>query len=205
MTYYAGDIPAEAVAIEPARNGEPIDLTPFTALDSEAVLRDFDGEIVVEDGEFLISFLDEMVVLDWPPTTPFAAAGIYTLEVTLVGADARERLEPVYFVAQENSTWHTLDTARALWSDATAITDPRLFQLLELARAQVEQYGTTLTGSDAIRANREAQLGQARNLLNAGRAESGEDGTDTFVLRPFPLDWMIKQILRPKRPLGALA
>lgn len=205
MTYYVGDIPADAVAIEPARNGEPIDLAPFTALDSEALLRNFDGTIVVEDGEFLITFLEGMVILDWPPLTPFATAGVYTLEVTLVGATARERLEPVYFVAQEDSDWHTLDSARALWSDASAITDPRLFQLLELARAQVEQYGTTLTGSDAIRAQREAQLGQARNLLNAGRVESGDDGTDSFVLRPFPLDWMIKQILRPKKPLGALA
>jgi hypothetical protein len=205
MTYYAGDIPAEAVAIEPARNGEPIDLAPFTALDSEAVLRDFDGVIVVEDGEFLISFLDGLVILDWPPTTPFVTAGIYTLEVTLVGPDARERIEPVYFVAQADSTWHTLDSARALWADAASISDPRLFQLLELARAQVEQYGTTLTGSDAIRANREAQLGQARNLLNSGRVDTGGDGADSFVLRPFPLDWMIKQILRPKRPLGGIA
>jgi hypothetical protein len=26
-------------------------------------------------------------------------------------------------------------------------------------------------------------------------------GEDTFVLRPFPLDWTIKQVLRPKRAI----
>lgn len=46
-----------------------------------------------------------------------------------------------------------------------------------------------------------AQFTQAKNTWNAGRVDANGgigDGGD-FVMRPMPLDWHVKQILRPKR------
>lgn len=202
MAYWTGDIPAEDIVIEPARNGDPIMLAPFDPLDTLVELRTFDGDLVVAD--FLVTFVAggpddiDRVVLEWPADSVFNTPGLYTLSVTLGGVDARERIDPIYFVAQEDDGWHTLASARAEWPDADRETDVRLFQLLELARQQVTAYAPALAADQRPPANyRYAQIMQARNLMNAGRAEGGESGED-FVLRPFPLDWMVKQVLRPK-------
>lgn len=51
---------------------------------------------------------------------------------------------------------------------------------------------------------RQGQLMQARNILNIAKTDpaTADDGT-MFVIRPYPLDNFIKQILRPKLgPLG---
>jgi len=51
-----------------------------------------------------------------------------------------------------------------------------------------------------------AQRTQARNLWNASRVDpsNGTAGDDTFTVRPYPLDWAVKAMIRPKRVLGAL-
>jgi len=202
MAYYVGDIPAEDLVIEPARAGEPIDLAPFDALDTEVVLRNFDGEIVPSD--FLVTFEDEQtVVLEWPnDASVLNEAGLHTLTITLVGPDHRERLAPVYLVVQDDASgWHTLDSARAEWSDAEALSDLRLWRVLEMARQQIDEHAPKLAAGARVPANyKDGQLMQARNLLNAATVDpSGAEGEDTFQLRPYPLDWMVKQIIRPKR------
>jgi hypothetical protein len=205
MAYYVGDIPAEDLVIEPARGDEPIALAPFTEADSTVVLRTFDGEIV--DADFLLVFDTgdpddiDRVILEWPTDeSPFRVPGLHTLTVTLAGAERREQLAPVYLVAQAENGWHTLDSARAEWNDAP-LQDVRLFQVLELARQQVTEYAPALAVDAPIPGNyRQGQLMQARNLLNAGTVSpDGGIGEGDFVLRPFPLDWMVKQILRPQR------
>lgn len=205
MTYWTGDIPAEDLVLEPARRGEPIDLAPFDPLETTVELRTFNGDLVPAD--FLVSFetgdVDDIdrVVLEWPAESVFSESGLHTLSVTLqaTGGSPRERLAPVYLVVQADDGWHTLDSARIEWADAEALTDIQLFQVLELGRQQVVEYAPNLPEDAVVPLNyRHAQLMQARNLLNAGRAEGGEQGED-FVLRPFPLDWMVKQVLRPKR------
>lgn len=203
MAYYVGDIPSEDIVIDPARGGDPIDLTPFTAGTTETVLRDFEGVEVLAD--FDVTFEGDSVVLAWPETTVFDEPGLYNLTVTLVGATARETLPPIYFVAQEHDGWHTLDSAREEW-DGAPPSDYRLFQILELARQQVIAFAPSLESDAPIPANyREGQLMQARNLLNACLVDpSGTTGGEDFVLRPFPLDWMVQQVLRPKRGLGAI-
>lgn len=200
MGFYVGDIPSVDIVLEPARDGEAIDLAPFDPAETEFSLRDFDGAPVTAD--FAATFEDGLVVIEWPGTTVFETAGLFTLGVTLVGDVARERLAPVYFVAQDaDSEWHTVDTAREAW-DGAPPSDFRLFQILELARDQCTEYAAELADDDPIPANyREGQIMQARNLLNAGMVDpaTGVEGSDTFVLRPHPLDWMVKQVLRPAR------
>jgi hypothetical protein len=202
MAYYVGDIPSEVIVIEPARGEEFIPLTGFTVGSTIVQLRTFDGDLV--PATFGVTFdtddADEIdkVKLTWPTAaTVLAEAGIHTIAVTLVGATKRERLAPVPVVVQTEDGWHTVDTARLEWSDATGIDDVRLYTLLELARAQCTEYAPALPANTRPPINyRQAQLMQARNLINAGRAEG--EGEGDFVLRPFPLDWMVKQTLRPK-------
>jgi hypothetical protein len=197
MAYYIGDLPAEDIVIEPARgDGEPIDLTPFDEAETEVTLRDFAGDTVV--ALFIPTFEGgdpAVVVLEWPATSPFEAGGLYTLAVTLVGTTGspRERLAPVYFVVQDDTTgWHTIDTARDEWTVGEATVDDR--RLFEDAAIPARY--------------RAGQLMQAQNLYNAGAVDpnTGVEGSgDTFALRPYPLDWMVKQVLRPAKGTPVVA
>lgn len=201
MAYWVGDIPSEDIVIEPARNQEPIDLTPFD--DAEVVWRDFDGTVV--EADFLVTVGDDEITVEWPASSPFEAATLYSLTVTLLGDEVQERLAPVYFVAQDEDGWHTIDSARAEWGGAPD-DDARLYQLLSLAGQQVIEYASALVPIDdetpvVIPAHYKAgQLMQAKNLYNSGLVDpqNGAAGNDEFVLRPFPLDWMVQQVLRPR-------
>lgn len=208
MAYYVGDIPTEDIVLEPARGQDPISLAPFVEGDTEVQLRTFDGVLV--DAEFGVQFIDggeddiDRIALTWPTSeTVLSEPGIHTIAVTLVGATSRERLAPTPIVVQLEDGWHTVDSVRLEWTDADSIDDVRLHMLLDLARQQVEAFAPTLDSDERPPANyRHAQLMQARNLLNAGRAEG--EGEGDFVLRPFPLDWMVKQTLRPKSGVPAV-
>lgn len=202
MAYYVGDIPAEDIVLEPARDGEPLPLDQFDGATSEVVLRDF--EMVPVPADFLVTIDEDRVLLEWPGVSVFDHPGLYTLAVTLVGAHARERLAPVFLVVQDENGWHTLDTARAEWASAPA-SDIRMFQVLELARQQVLAFAPAFEGRVPV-SYREGQLMQARNIWNAGAVNpgSGEMGDDSFMVQPFPLDWMVRQVLRPKRAIGAI-
>jgi hypothetical protein len=104
--------------------------------------------------------------------------------------------------------WYSLDIARQEWTSAEAIADPRLWQLLELAREQVLAYAPSLAQDAPIPVRyRAAQLDQARNLLNAALVDpsNGSTAGDDFVLRPVPLDWMIRQQLRPRSVIPTVA
>lgn len=202
MGYYVGDVPAQPLVIEPARNEEPVDLEPFSQADAQ--LYDPDGGLVLTAG-FLATIEDEVIVVEWPESSPFDEAGIYELRVVLTNptTEVRERIAPVRLVADldDGGGWHTLDTARDDWRDAPGF-DAWLYECLWVARNDVIAFAPKLAEGQRPPLNyRRAQIMQARNLWNAGKVDpsSGGIGEDTFVLRPFPLDWTIKQTLRPKR------
>ncbi len=107
--------------------------------------------------------------------------------------------------------WYTLTSIRAVdettqtapWPEAADIPDGLLTDLLFIARSHVEAYAPALPAdTEAGRcpvAYRHAQLMQTRNLWNATEVDSGGGfGGDDYTIRPMPLDWIIKQILRPK-------
>jgi hypothetical protein len=204
MAYYTGDIPAEDLVIEPARNGEPVDLTPFD--EAVATLYAPDGA-EVESAGFLATIDDDHVIVEWPTESVLDTEGVYRLSIVLESnAGPTERLSPVYLVAQEENGWHTCDSAREEWRDAPT-SDARLFQVLAQAREQVTEFAPALAAETPIPSRyREGQMMQARNLWNAGRVDpgSGATGDEDFVIRPFPLDWMVKQVLRPQRAIGAI-
>lgn len=108
--------------------------------------------------------------------------------------------------------WHTTETAAAEWSDAVGVGDDDVLEeLLEVAKEQVMAYAfksdreayeaaTESEPYDVPLRLRRAQLRQAENMWNAARVDSaGEIGEGSFVSSPHPLDWHIKQLIRPRR------
>lgn len=105
-------------------------------------------------------------------------------------------------VLLDNATgWHTITTAREDWPDAPD-SDRRLAELLAVARDQCEAFAPRIAAPNWPPAGyRLAQLTQARNLWNGSRVDAGgAAGIDGFALAPFPLDWQVKQMLRPRNP-----
>ena len=105
------------------------------------------------------------------------------------------------------TTWHDPESARDQWIDAP-LDDDVLDELLEVSMQQVIAYAPNLPEPavgeelDVPASYRRAQLMQARNLWNAAKvdpASGGIGGDESYVIRPFPLDWMIRQVLRPRK------
>jgi hypothetical protein len=103
------------------------------------------------------------------------------------------------------ATWHDLESARDQWVDAP-LSDDVLETLLEVAKSAVIAYAPALPEpeeeeeEDIPTSYRYAQLMQTRNLWNVSRVDSaGSVGEGEFVIQPRPLDWHVKQVLRPAR------
>lgn len=125
--------------------------------------------------------------------------GMYPVHI-LVTADGRSEraLTDWLVVCDPSDPWHNVITARLEWSGAPD-ADGTLHRLLDVAREQVEAYGPKLA-ADAIvpERYRAAQLIQARNTWNASLT-NGEAQVDAggFVVNVRPLDWAVKQLIRP--------
>jgi len=202
VTYYVGDSPSEDLVVEPARNDEPMDLAAFDSC--TVTLRDEAGT-EVESAGFLATIEGDTVIVEWPGGELFADAGLYTLTLVLESdAGARERVAPVYIVIQGDDGWLTLDAAREDWPDARKISDRLLHILLSLSKSEVLSYGDPVPDGERPPLNYvKAQGDQARNKLNASKVDpaSGGFGDESFIIKPFPLDWAIKQTIRPKTAL----
>lgn len=101
--------------------------------------------------------------------------------------------------------WHTPDTARDVWRDANQLDDTDLVELLDVAQLQILAYATPADVTEASGGNvgvnlRMAQLMQAKNIYNAARVDpsNGIGDGDSFTLTPMPLDWHVKQLIRPR-------
>lgn len=207
--FWVGDVPAEDLLIAPARAPEDfIDLAPFT--DVDLLLRAPDGTIIPAAGDLLGSIItddDQKVIqIEWPATTPFVEqSGIYGLVITLLGAaGVSQRVAPVRLIVQADDGWYSLEEARDDWSGAPD-DDAQLWRLLAGARLDVVTYDAPdledpeYDPAARPAANlREAQLAQARNRFDATITDpAGQQGLDGFSMKPFPLDWHVKQLIRP--------
>lgn len=100
------------------------------------------------------------------------------------------------------ATWHTIESARDLWVDAP-LDDEYLGELLEVAQGAVLAYAPALADTDVPVSYRQAQLMQARNVFNASKAApGGEFDGSSYGITTHPLDWQIKQLLRPRTVFG---
>lgn len=94
--------------------------------------------------------------------------------------------------------WHTLESAREQWLDAPDGPD-ELSELLESAKIQCEAYAPAVVGPVPV-TYRQAQLMQARNLWQSVKSDpQGQVGPDGLAITVYPLDWIVKALLRPKR------
>lgn len=211
--FWEGDVPAEDLLIAPARGpGDYIDLDPFN--DVDLTLRDPAGEFIEAAGDLLAEIVDDegekVVKIEWPETSPFTAGGgIYNLGITLLGDDGvRQRCAPERLFIQADDGWYSVEEARADWRGAP-VDDSSTFRALAGARLDVvtwdaedtEDPDYDPTARPALNL-REAQLAQARNRWNAYLVDpNGQGGEDALSYRPFPLDWYVKQIIRPASPI----
>lgn len=198
MAFYLYDIPAEPFTIEPPQT---IILAEFT--EAAATLRTPDGSSW--GGSIDAEIIDDVIVVTLDGGSPFLEEGIYELRILLSNVDTlqpRQRIPAVRIVAQDqDSEWHTLDSIREEWADAEHIPDPQLWELLELVKGQVLEFAPVLAeGAPVPLRYRQGQRVQARNTWNATKVSpDGGIGEGDFIIRPFPLDWHVKAILRPKR------
>lgn len=114
--------------------------------------------------------------------------------------------------------WHTIETARDQWVDAP-LDDEELEELLDAAKTAVLAYAPTLPAQtvenvggyivpvnvDIPSSYRLAQLMQSRNIWNSSKASpSGDFDGGGYGLTTFPLDWQVKQLLRPRTVFGGV-
>jgi hypothetical protein len=173
----------------------PVDFTGYTV--TSAHLRHPDGTT------------DDLVAAPSPDGTalvftlaagPFETPGIWQIEATLTNVDgAIAAVVPLQFIVEAVSGWLTLSQVRANWRDAPA-NDVLLWRLLDVARIQVEAWAPDPT-PEVIPSNYiSAQYTQARNVWNAVKSDPATSaiGDEGLLLRPFPLDWTVKNMIRPK-------
>jgi hypothetical protein len=193
-----GDVPAVPVLLSPARDGRAVDLAPFATVEA-ALVTPLGGTYAATAQ--LVDDTDEGRVVECLVPPVLVQAGLYWLRLTLTtGAGGREVfLVPV--VVQALDGWHTLATARAEWEDADQLSDQRLYVLLEVSRIECLAYAPKLpTGQLPPLNYREAQLMHARNRNAAWRVDPVSGGDDgSYNIGAHPLDWVVKQLLRPQQ------
>lgn len=201
--YWVGDVPVDDITIEvTTAEGDDATFDQYTSATVTAVAPD--GSAVTG---FTAALDAPDVLVHWPASpSVLTLGGLYSVQVALVGAAERTTLAPVVFAVQANDGWHTLASARAQLGDDFPLDDSVAVTLLEIAKQAVVAFAPTI-GVDEdgdplpVPVNyRQAQLMQARNVLNASKTDpsTSNDG-DMFVIRPYPLDNFIKQLLRPRR------
>lgn len=138
----------------------------------------------------------QAVVGSWT-TLELPEPGMYPIFVLVTAAGRSERtLVDWLVVCDPEDEWHNVLTARLEWPGAPE-QDGTLARLLEVARDQVDAYAPNVLGAVPER-YRAAQLMQARNTFNASLT-NGDQQTDVggFVVTIRPLDWAVKQLIRP--------
>lgn len=183
--FTAGDRPVSEFSYELG------DDVPWSEVEASLVvaLQELPAEL---DGESLTGSWD---TFELPP------AGLYPIRAEFERAGRREgQLVDWLVVVEQDDAWHNAATARFEW-DGAPTSDGTLYRLLQTAREQVEAYGQHLpAGARVPELWRQAQLSQARNMYNA-TLTSGDSSYDLgggVVITPRPLDWAVKQLIRPR-------
>lgn len=109
---------------------------------------------------------------------------------------------------QTLTTWLTgaeTDLIESVWSDARDLTAPAVAMYLGAAREACEAYAPPQPTTGVPDSWRIAQAMQARSIYNAAFASSGSDfDGGGYTPAVHPLDWQVRQLLRPKLGHGAI-
>lgn len=203
-SYWRDDVPAfDLVTTVVDSDGAPIDLDVFDS--ATATVADPDGVVV---GTLDATLADDELTLPLTALPALVAPGVYRVAVDLVlegvegNPDRVQSVSPAPFVVEEVDGWTSLADARIQSRDFAAVPDWVLYDLLSAARGQVELFAPVLPADEPVPANyRRGQVMQTRTLFNSNGIDptSNSFGTDQFTVTVFPLDWMVKQVLRPRR------
>lgn len=197
--YWVGDTPAPLTLSYETADGEPVTLAPGVTV--TAALR----VLGIHGTQPLTSAVTgNTVTVTFPPVSLLGIQGVYDIETTISGATTTQA-EPFSFVVQDHDGWLTLYQARRRWSDAPT-DDVLLWGLLDSARRACTTFAPVLPVDDdgdivlpLPAGYPDAQLMQARNTWNAAKTDPATTGDgEMFVIRPYPLDNFIKQLLRPR-------
>lgn len=182
-TYFVGDRP-----------GAPLTI---------GVPAGWDTATVYLDGAPLDTTLDGTTATATWPGDPFPAEGIYPVTVRVEGEATSQTLTTDAIVAEAPSGWHTLASARAEWTNS--LSDVQLYTVLSVARAQVVTFLGLTEDDEVLLRHRQGQLMQARNVWNAAKTDPAQsaDG-ELFVIRPYPLDRFIVEVLQPRSVVPAV-
>lgn len=201
-SFFIGDVPASPSVITfTDETGEPVALDLFTA--AHCTLIKPDGTDTAITSAVVNTFLLE---LTWPVLTVLNQPGIYSLDTQFENVGGvLVTAEPLRFSVEQLDGWLTLEQSRQQWQDAP-VDDLLLTQILESAKAQCIAYAPALTPGAAVPITYvQAQLMQARALYQSVISNQNDNvGVDGYQVRLFPLDWNIKALLRPKRPIGGV-
>jgi hypothetical protein len=196
--YYVGDSPVQVTVLDPELGW---DFALFTS--AEARLIDPDGVQHLGLTAKLSAF-NYTVRVSWPDGSLLDKPGLWQLIVVLTDGDGkRETFPPYYIPVEQEDGWHTLDSIRDVWRDAPG-DDAELFVLMQSAKEQCEAFAPAFTGAAPLRF-RQAQLLQSRALWASGSVSQGDqfgDGAGLSVT-VFPMDWTVKNLLRPTRAVKA--
>jgi hypothetical protein len=206
MTYYVDvdallvhvdDVPAFPVVANVDNDDEATDLDWVTS--QEAV---YTSPLGVDTDLDAPDLTNGTVTINWPTDASlFTDPGLGFLTVTLKGAGSLSAVvEPIQVIAELPGRWLTCAQARRVWDDANDLDNGELWALLESARRACIEYAPAIDESEPLPPTyRQAQLIQARNTWEATRAGGIESvGPEGFSVVRHPLDWQVKQLLRPK-------
>lgn len=201
MHYVIGDIPADALEVDVSEAG------PSSLYGAASVtLHKPDGTVAADFGSLPVP-PDGVLLVPFGTTSAFTVAGLHEVRVVLTTGEGatlrRETVPAVPVVVEAPDGWHSLESARADWRDAP-YEDAPLFSVLASAKDQCLAFAPAV---DVVPARyRQAQLMQARALWNSGHVNSdGNLGSEGgFTVTVFPMDWTVKNLLRPKRAIGAI-
>ncbi|MDP4333229.1 hypothetical protein Q7F20_07580 [Curtobacterium sp. A7_M15] len=184
-------------------------MASFLASDSPVADFDYDEPAAVDivdatvaldvAGQTLPAEADGQAVRGSWSTLDLPAVGRYPVYVLVASGERTQRVLVDWLVVVDPADeWYNAITARLDWAGAPE-PDGIIARLLEVAREQVEEYGPNLpAGTPVPERYRSAQLVQARNTWNASLT-NGDAQVDVggFVVNVRPLDWAVKQLIRP--------
>ncbi|QOP64217.1 head-to-tail adaptor [Arthrobacter phage Yavru] len=102
--------------------------------------------------------------------------------------------------------WVDYDPAKELWADSILAGEEKVRELLLNAFESCEIYAPKLPdGAPVPQRYKDAQVLQARAIWQMQRQGPGDQfGADGLSIAIYPLDARIRQMLRPKKPLGGM-
>ncbi|WP_223693824.1 hypothetical protein [Leifsonia poae] len=204
--YWVSDIPAPIRVTLVDEDYEPVPLAGATISAALRVLG-VHGTIPLT-----VTLDGDTALIGFPAGPSLGMPSVYDIELRVTTDTWSQEAEPLSFVVQAHDGWLTLYQARKQWADAKDLDDVLLWGLLDSAKRACTIFAPAIPVDDdgdvilpLPAGYTQAQLQQARNTWNATKTDPSNAGDDAlFVIRPYPLDNSIKQLLRPRRGIPAV-